>query len=739
MEAMFLDGPRVKERGVKQVLINRGKIILGDVPAPVIQKGHILVAVAYSLISTGTEVTTLENSGKPIYRKALEQDDSVSKFLSYLKQNGWQRTLTKVLHGDEFNYLQTGYSCSGTVVAVGEDINDIQVGEKVACSGSGIANHAEFVLAPRNLVTKVPTGCNLRDAASVTLGGIALQGVRRAETHIGDIVAVIGLGLLGQLTVQLLKAGGNQVIGIDLDEKRASKAAQLGADLSFVSGQSNILDEARNITSTHGVDATIITAASTSDAIIQQAMEITRKKGKVVIVGAVGLNIKRSPFYEKEIDLLMSCSYGPGRYDDVYERSGIDYPYAYVRWTENRNMVEYLRLIARGSIKIDPLLEKEYRIEEARNAFVDLTSGHDKPLGIVLRYDHVTEIEKQVNTHPKTTLVINHGNGSKTGRINVAIVGAGGFATRVHLPNLRSLNQYYTIKAVVSSRGVNARSIAEAYQADYATTNYQDVLEDGDIDMVLIATRHNQHAAMAMQAALAGKAIFLEKPMAVDQIELEQLASVLEKTRVPFSVGFNRRYSPTALQLQSVLLNRKNSMMVNYRVNAGYVPFDHWTQTAEGGGRIIGEACHMIDLFRYFIGPSRIDEINVIPICPQNSNFSSSDNLATSLRYEDGSICTLFYTALGNPGLSKEYIEVYFDGKVAVIDDFKSLRFYGLSTNPRESKLQDKGHRAELLAFAQTLKGEKESPVPLNDLIETTQISFKVASFAKDAARLEHA
>jgi predicted dehydrogenase len=327
----------------------------------------------------------------------------------------------------------------------------------------------------------------------------------------------------------------------------------------------------------------------------------------------------------------------------------------------------------------------------------------------------------------------------KTEKIKVAIVGVGGFATRVHLPNLRSLNQYYTIRAVVSSRGVNARSIAEAYQADYATTNYKDVLEDQDIDLVLIASRHNQHAPMAIQAALAGKAIFLEKPMAIDQIELEQLVRILEKTRVPFTVGFNRRYAPTAQRLRLTLSNRKNPMMVNYRVNAGYIPLDHWTQTAEGGGRIIGEACHMIDLFRYFIGPSRVHEINVIPICPQDGSFSSSDNLVTSLRYEDGSICTLFYTALGNPGLSKEYIEVYFDGKAAIINDFKSLQFYGISKDPWESKLQDKGHRAELLSFAQVLKGEKESPIPLNDLIETTQISFTVSNFAKDTASFEHA
>ena len=711
---------------MKQILINRGKVLVGEVPAPVIEKGRVLVEVAYSLISTGTEVSTLEDSGKPIYMKALEREDSLSKFMTYLKQNGLQKTLTKVLSQDQFHYLQTGYSCSGVVVAVGENVEDIQVGDRVACSGSGIANHAEYILAPRNLITQVPTGCTLKEAASVTLGGIAIQGVRRAETHIGDIVAVIGLGLLGQITVQLLKAAGNQVIGVDIDSKRVAKAMQMGADFAFVSGETNIINEVRNITSGHGVDSTIITAGSKSDAIIQQAMEVTRKKGKVVVVGAVGLNVKRSPFYEKEIDLLISCSYGPGRYDQQYEEGGVDYPYAYVRWTENRNMTEYLRLISKGLIKVNLLMEKEYSIAKAQDAFVDLTSGNDKPLSVVLSYDHARDDEKD-KIKCSTMLTTNNSSRIRTGRINVGVVGAGGFATGVHLPNLRKLNNDYKIRAVVSSRGVNANSVAETFGADYATTNLQDILDDPEIDMVLIATRHNLHSSMAIKAALAGKAIFLEKPMAINQQQLDELAEVIKETKVPFTVGFNRRYSPAAQQLHSVLLNRKNPIMVNYRVNAGYIPLDHWTQTDEGGGRMIGEACHMIDLFQYFVGSSKVEDINVMSIRPETTAFSATDNIVTSLCYEDGSVCNLFYTTMGNPRLSKEYIEVYFEGKVAVIEDFKSIQHYGSSTKSIKYPRQDKGHVAELIAFAETINNNV-FPIDIDSLIETTRISFRIAN-----------
>jgi len=355
---------------------------LVDVPAPLVEPGHVLVEVAYSLISTGTELTAVQHSGQSLLKKALAQPEKIKKLWDYFRGQGIRKTFAKV-QGQTSQTSPTGYSCAGVVLGVGDSVVDVQPGERVACAGAGIANHAQVVLVPRNLLVKVPAACDLKAAASVTLGAIALQGVRRAEVRLGEVAAVIGLGLLGQITVQLLKAAGCRVIGVDLDSRRVALAQQLGADHALNPSEVDVKNEIRHLTGDHGVDATIIAAASSSDAIAQQAMEITRKKGRVVVVGAVGLGLKRSPFYEKEIDFLISCSYGPGRYDPDYEEGGLDYPYAYVRWTENRNMCEYLRLVAEGKVQLGQILEREYDLSLASQAYAELQTAAEKPLGVL--------------------------------------------------------------------------------------------------------------------------------------------------------------------------------------------------------------------------------------------------------------------------------------------------------------------------------------------------------------------
>ena len=359
---------------MRQVLIRKGQLLLANVPSPLVEPGSVLVEVAYSLISTGTELSSVQSSGQSLVQKALEQPEKIRKLWDHLRSQGIQKTIAKV-QGQLDLASPLGYSCSGIVIQVGKDITDIRPGDRVACAGAGIANHAEIVLVPRNLTVKVPDGCSLQDAASMTLGAIAMQGVRRADLRLGEVVAVIGLGLLGQITVQLLKAAGCKVIGVDLSERRVSLAKHLGADAAFCPTEVNIINEIRHRTGDHGVDATIITAASTGNALVQQAMEITRKKGRVVIVGAVGLGLNRSPFYEKEIDFLISCSYGPGRYDDQYEKKGADYPFAYVRWTENRNMQEYLHLVTDGKVQLSRILEREYELSDVSKAYEELQSG----------------------------------------------------------------------------------------------------------------------------------------------------------------------------------------------------------------------------------------------------------------------------------------------------------------------------------------------------------------------------
>ena len=710
---------------MRQVLIRKGQLLLANVPSPLVEPGSVLVEVAYSLISTGTELSSVQSSGQSLVKKALEQPEKIRKLWDHLRSQGIQKTIAKV-QGQLDLASPLGYSCSGIVIQVGEDITDIRPGDRVACAGAGIANHAEIVLVPRNLTVKVPEGCSLQDAASMTLGAIAMLGVRRADLRLGEVVAVIGLGLLGQITVQLLKAAGCKVIGVDLSERRVSLAKHLGADAAFCPTEVNIINEIRHMTGDHGVDATIITAASTGNALVQQAMEITRKKGRVVIVGAVGLGLNRSPFYEKEIDFLISCSYGPGRYDDQYEKKGADYPFAYVRWTENRNMQEYLHLVTDGKVQLSRILEREYELSDVSQAYEELQSGTEKPLGVLLRYPFE---DKDAQIQKLGTRLVLHDR-TENGRIRIAVIGAGSFARGMHLPNLQKLSDLYHIRAIVSSTGLNAKTTAEQFGADYASTNYQDVLDDPQVDAVLICTRHNLHAQQAMRAARAGKAILLEKTMALNQDELDQLTAVLQETGVPFMVGFNRRYSPAAQRIREIVTERTNPLMIYYRMNAGYLPADHWTQTEEGGGRMIGEACHIFDLFQYVVGVPVV-EVNSTAITPQTGHIMAGDNITVTLRYEDGSVATLLYTALGSPDLSKEYMEIYVDNKVLTLDDYHDLRVYGAPMKGWTASSPEKGHLQELKVFAACFRERRDLPTSLVSLLETTNASLAVAKGEK--------
>lgn len=705
---------------MKQVLIQKGTAVVENVPAPLIKLGHVLVEVSHSLISTGTELAGINQSRKSLLQKAIEQPEKIQKLVGYLRDQGINKTISKVQDTQNIS-SPTGYSCSGIVVQVGEGIKDIKVGDRVACAGAGIANHAELVLVPRNLVVIVPDNCGLQDAASVTLGSIAMQGVRRTDPRLGDIVAVIGLGLLGQITVQLLKAAGCRVIGLDLDPSRIELARKFGLERGYNPFEIEILNEVRHITGDHGVDATIITAASESDTIVQQAMEITRKKGRVVVVGAVNLEMARSPFYEKEIDFLISCSYGPGRYDEQYERKGLDYPYAYVRWTENRNMQEYLRLIAASQVDIRSIVNRVFDIAKASEAYELLKSSEDKPLGVLLSYP--LDEKSSGRKFDKRVILKPH---KSTDKINVALVGAGGFAKDTHLPNLQKLADLYHLRAIVSSTGSNSKISAQQCDADYATTDFDEVLQDKSVDMVLICTRHNLHAPMAIKAAQAGKAIFLEKPMALNHAELDELETVLKETQVPFIVGFNRRFSPAAQKARTILSSLNCPMMLLYRVNAGYLAQTHWTQTEEGGGRTIGEASHMFDLFQFLVSPAQAVEVSSTSIGSQAGHLSNTDNVVTTVRYDDGSVATLLYTALGTKSFSKEYVEIYADGKVLVIDDFHSLEIHGMRVQGWESRIQNKGHLEELREFAEHILGRKPALIALESLVETTKISLLV-------------
>lgn len=703
---------------MKQVLIKRGKAYSEEVPAPMVSENTVFVQVYYSCISVGTEMSSVTSSGESLLKKALRKPEGVTKVINNIKKEGLFRTIQKV-QGKLEEWTQTGYSAAGEVIDVGSNIKDIKVGDRVACAGAGIANHAEYIEVPRNLLVKIPGRVDFDLASTIALGSIAMQGIRRADVRLGEYVSVIGLGILGQITVQLLKANGCRVIGLDIDERRIQKALKLGLDKGVNSKDKGIVKIVSAFSNGFGVDAVIITASTNSKEPLSQAFQICRNKGRVVLVGVVGMEIDREDMYKKELDFLISTSYGPGRYDYKYERKGIDYPYAYVRWTEARNMEEYLKLINEKKINIKSLIEREYKIEEAFKAYEDLKTEEKKPLIVLFKYkqDKENKILRKIELQHKPI--------KKGGIINIAVIGAGDFAKGMHLPNLVKIKDIYNLYTIVDVLGSNAKSTAEKYGAKYAATDYKEILKDENIDAVLIATRHNLHAQIAMEALKEGKAVFSEKPMALNKEELDKLVETINETKKPFMVGFNRRFSKYAQEVKKHILQRINPMVINYQMNAGYIPLDHWVHSKEGGGRIIGEACHIFDLFNYFTD-AQIESISVDRITPKTKHFSSQDNAVIKLKYRDGSICTLTYTALGNNQYPKESCQIYFDEKIIIINNFKKLEGYGLKLKEIKSAEPNKGHYEELVEFAKYLKGESHSPIPLSQMIKATEISFEI-------------
>lgn len=703
---------------MKQILIKKGKAIVDEIPAPTVSPGNVLVKVAYSCISAGTEMTGIKSSGQTIIQRALRQPQNIKKGLNMIKQKGILKT-KNILQSTLESGSPTGYSAAGTVVEVGAQVKDIKIGDRVACAGAGYANHAEYIEIPKNLVVKIPKDLSFKEASTVTLGSIAMQGVRRAEVKLGENIAIIGMGILGQLASQMVTAAGARVIAIDLDDRRLTIAKANRAKYILNPTKDNIVEETIKITEGYGVDSVIITAATSSKEPLAQAFQMCRKKGRVVLVGVVGMEINREDIYKKELDFYISTSYGPGRYDPIYEEKGIDYPYNYVRWTENRNMQEYLKMLSEGKIKLNNIIEKVYKIEEATKAYQEFEKEENKALIVLLKYKQ--NLENKMNRRVE----VNSQFKLKNDKIKVALIGAGSFAKGMHLPNLEKLNNFYDIYAIMSRTGSNATSIARQYKAKYATTNYQEILNDPNVDMVMICTRHNLHAQYSIEAMKKGKALFVEKPMALNKKEMEEAFKTIQKTGLPYLVGFNRRFSKYAVEIKKHIKKRINPMIINYRMNAGYIPLNHWVHTEEGGGRIIGEACHIFDLFNYFID-AEIDSISVNSLNPKTKNISSRDNVIVTLKYKEGSICTLTYTALGDESYPKESLEIYFDNKIITMNDYKSLKGYGIKMANINSKLSDKGHCEELIAFSQAIKDGTKYPIPLWQIEQATKISFAV-------------
>ena len=712
---------------MKQVLVKRGEVIIEDVPAPMVDDGTVLVEVAYSCISAGTEISAVSNSGESLWMRAIRQPEKVKSVWSMVHTKGISNTIDSIKSKVNSPML-IGYSCAGVVIDVGRNVPDVRFGDRVACAGGSYAYHAEVVNVPRNLITKVPDGVTLDLAATATLGAIAMQGVRRANPTLEETFVVLGLGILGQITAQLLRVNGCRVIGVDIDPERVELATSLGMDMGFYSTDEDVVSRIFQISDGFGADGVIITAATPSNAVVSTAFQMCRKKGRVVLVGDVGLNLKRADFYQKEIDFLISSSYGPGRYENNYEEKGLDYPIGYVRWTENRNMQAYLHLITDGKINLKPLVDVVYDIHDVEKAYASLQSKEKSPVMLLLSYPDDKEKTERKVVNPS------YMPSAKKEKIRIAVAGAGSFAKEMHLPNLRELSRLYSIEAIQSRSGANAKATAQQCGARYATTNFQDVLDDDSIDAVLISTRHNLHAELTLKALEAGKHVLVEKPLALKNEELQRIVNFYQmegNSKLPILLtGFNRRFSAYARKIKELIQGRSNPLIINYLMNAGYIPLDHWVHTEEGGGRNLGEACHIYDLFT-FLTESKVKDIHASSIKPATSYYTDNDNFVTIIKFEDGSVATLTYTALGDRAYPKERMEVFCAGKVFLLDDYKSLTVGGDKTPRVKSKTSEKGQKEELDAFANAILEGGDWPIPLWQQIQTSEIGFCIEEIIK--------
>ncbi|HSK62311.1 MAG TPA: bi-domain-containing oxidoreductase, partial [Pyrinomonadaceae bacterium] len=634
---------------------------MGEVPVPALQRGRVLVRTVASLISAGTERAAVELVSKGLVQEARQRPDLVKAVVAKVKSEGLLNTLTAVR--DKMAASQAlGYSAAGIVSAVADDVTEFQVGDRVACAGVGFASHAEVLSVPKNLCVHLPEDVSFQSGAYGTLGAIALQGVRLAEPTLGESVVVIGLGLVGQLTVQLLKANGCRVFGLDLDPARVSLALELGADDAKISDDS----AAKSIevfTRGRGADAVLITAATDSNQPVELAAKVSRLKGRVIIVGMTGLDIPRAPFFSRELKLIISMSYGPGRYDPDYEEKGHDYPFAYVRWTEQRNIESFLQLVADKRVNVDRLTTHQFPIEEAERAYQLISGDAREPyLGVVLNYDPEAEVGRRValGTRPAPR--------KAEKAIVLGVIGAGGYVPAMLLPHFKS--EGVEFRSIATASGISAHDVGKRFGFAYAVSSAEEVLDDKDVNLVVIGTRHDLHAALAREALERNKNVFVEKPLALDDDQLDQVLEAAGRSTGRLMAGFNRRFSPLAQQAKSVFANRDTPLSILYRVNAGHIAKAHWTQDpVEGGGRIIGEVCHFVDLMQFLTGAPPVS-VFAEPVSAKSPQIVDVDSVFITLRFADGSNGAIAYLSEGDKSLAKERIEIFGSGKSFLIDDF---------------------------------------------------------------------
>jgi predicted dehydrogenase/threonine dehydrogenase-like Zn-dependent dehydrogenase len=712
---------------MKQVLqyARTGEIAVLEVPVPKAVPGCVVVRIAASLVSAGTERASSEFASKNLLQKAKARPDLVRDVLSKVRRDGILSAVSAVQSRlDQPSAL--GYSSAGTVVEIGEGISDIHVGDRVACAGAGQAVHAEFACVPRLLTAKFPENQEIgfEEAAFTTVGAVALHGIRTSGVNLGDTVAVIGLGLLGQLTVQALKAAGCRVLGMDISAARATLAAQVGTD-AVASSEEAFRDLCLQHTRGYGADAVLITAETPSTGPVNLAAEVARDRAVITAVGTVGMALDRRLYYGKELDFRISRSYGPGRYDEAYEQKGRDYPIGYVRWTETRNMEAFLQLLAERKLDLRPLITHRFPIHEAVCAYDVITGKTPGPsLGVLITYPGLTEVERRLMLAPKQAI-----KSREEKSIKVGMLGAGSFSVSTLLPAMRRAAGTEFL-GICANSGSHARHAAQKFGFEYCATDEAQVLADPGVNTVVIATRHHLHARQVVAALQAGKHVFCEKPLCLREEELADIVRVFkEVTTSQLMVGFNRRFAPMVVRLKSFLCELHGPLVMHYRINAGPLPAGHWTLDPEqGGGRILGEVCHFIDLLSFLCGAPPI-EVETRPL----SGGQEDESVSIALRFKGGSQGTVSYLVNGDRAFSKERIEVFGCGAAAALEDFRRLELvrHGRKQTVRAYLRQDKGHHAEWVEFAKSIQSGGEAPISFSEIVASTLATLR----AVDARR----
>jgi len=703
---------------MKQLLQNMktGQAVVADVPIPQPGDNMALIQTANSLVSAGTERMLVSFAKQGLVGKARSRPDLVREVLNKARREGLLTTFDAAMNKLD-QPLALGYSSAGTIIQTGTELRGFKTGDRVACAGGGYAVHAEFAAVPQNLMVPIPNNVDFEQAAFTTIGAIAMQGFRLAEVQVGARVGVIGLGLLGLIAVGIAHAAGCQVLGVDLDPARVDLAMQMGAQKAVIRPQA--VEAVEAFTQGRGLDAVLICADTSENDPVELAGEIARDRANVVIVGAVGMAVPRKPYFEKELGLVVSRSYGPGRYDPGYEEKGQDYPIGYVRWTEARNMESVLALLAEGKLDVGPLITHRVPIAEGQRAY-EIITGKDPYLGVLLTYEQQTlpEEKRIPNLHAPTMRV-------KPGEIlALGVLGAGNYALSTFLPVIKKVGGIAPV-GIVSATGVSAQHAANRYGFGFSASEPESILDDPAINLVAILTRHDLHCQQILSALQNGKHVYCEKPLAINPEELALITNALQDEDQPLlTLGFNRRFAPLAVSLKAFIDQRQEPLYAHYRVNANVLPKEHWlTDPKVGGGRIIGEGCHFIDFLTFLVGESPV-EVTTKGL-PDSGKYSE-DNVVMTFRFPDQSLGMVSYLANGDKSYPKEYLEVFSSGQIAVLNDWRKLELVakGRRKVKRQSLRQDKGHKNAWQTFLDAVQGDQAPPIPYEQLIGVTQASF---------------